>query len=149
MRFSTCSYGVSSAVLRSWCHLMSPVWCRTLYPTDRDGFFACPGAAISTSVESTIQVDRNAQGEFCRLRGSAQDLHRESRGGCRLRLEKMSGFPMAMFAWPARITTGLERSSGRQTQMMSKSPSARASTANTHRRFPLCAPTLFRSLQTA
>lgn len=40
---------------------------RTLYPTDHDRFFAGPGAAVSTSLESTVQFDRNPQGEIVSL----------------------------------------------------------------------------------
>src|SRR5438270_3783507 len=40
---------------------------RTLYPTDHDRFFTGPGAAVSTSLESTIQFERNPQGEIVSL----------------------------------------------------------------------------------
>jgi alpha/beta superfamily hydrolase len=40
---------------------------RTLYPTDHDRFFAGPGAAVSTSLESAIQFERNPQGEIVSL----------------------------------------------------------------------------------
>jgi pimeloyl-ACP methyl ester carboxylesterase len=37
---------------------------RTLYPTDRDRFFAGPGAAISTSIESRVTFQRDAGGKI-------------------------------------------------------------------------------------
>jgi uncharacterized protein len=40
---------------------------RTLYPTDRDRFFAGPGAALSTSIESTIEFHRAASGAIISL----------------------------------------------------------------------------------
>jgi pimeloyl-ACP methyl ester carboxylesterase len=40
---------------------------RTLYPSDRDRFFAGPGAAISSSVESRIDFQRNAAGQIAAL----------------------------------------------------------------------------------
>jgi dienelactone hydrolase len=47
---------------------------RTLYPTDVDGFFAGPGAALSSSVESRVEFQRDARGAIASLawhRGSA------------------------------------------------------------------------------
>src|ERR1700759_200981 len=40
---------------------------RTLYPTDHDRFFTGPGAAVSTSLESTVQFERNPQGKIVSL----------------------------------------------------------------------------------
>jgi hypothetical protein len=40
---------------------------RTLYPTGRDGFFAGPGLAVSTSVESRIAFQRDAAGRITTL----------------------------------------------------------------------------------
>ena len=40
---------------------------RTLYPTDHDRFFTGPGAAVSTSLESTVQFERNSQGAIVSL----------------------------------------------------------------------------------
>ena len=40
---------------------------RVLYPTDRDQFFAGPGAAISTSVESRIDFQRDGAGKIVSL----------------------------------------------------------------------------------
>ena len=40
---------------------------RTLYPTDHDRFFMGPGAAVSTSLESVVQFERNPQGEIVSL----------------------------------------------------------------------------------
>jgi uncharacterized protein len=40
---------------------------RTLYPTDRDQFFAGPGAAISASVESRIDFQRDGTGKIISL----------------------------------------------------------------------------------
>src|SRR5688500_15145372 len=40
---------------------------RTLYPTERDRFFAGPGAAVSTSVESRIEFQRDANGAIASL----------------------------------------------------------------------------------
>src|SRR5438067_10333367 len=40
---------------------------RTLYPTDRDQFFAGPGAAIATSIESRIEFQRGGTGKIISL----------------------------------------------------------------------------------
>jgi len=40
---------------------------RTLYPTDRDQFFAGPGAAVPTSVESRIEFQRDGTGKIASL----------------------------------------------------------------------------------
>jgi pimeloyl-ACP methyl ester carboxylesterase len=40
---------------------------RTLYPTDRDRFFAGPGAAVPTAVESRIEFQRDATGKITSL----------------------------------------------------------------------------------
>ena len=40
---------------------------RTLYPTDRDQFFAGPGAALSTSIESRITFQRDSAGRIVSL----------------------------------------------------------------------------------
>jgi pimeloyl-ACP methyl ester carboxylesterase len=40
---------------------------RTLYPTDRDRFFAGPGAAVSASIESRIEFQRDATGTIASL----------------------------------------------------------------------------------
>ena len=40
---------------------------RTLYPRDHDRFFTGPGAAVSTSLESVVQFERNPQGEIVSL----------------------------------------------------------------------------------
>jgi uncharacterized protein len=40
---------------------------RTLYPTDRDRFFAGPGMALSTSVESRIEFQRDPAGKIVSL----------------------------------------------------------------------------------
>ena len=40
---------------------------RTLYPTDRDHFFAGPGAAVSASIESRIEFQRDAAGKITSL----------------------------------------------------------------------------------
>src|SRR2546427_10396906 len=41
---------------------------RTLYPTDRDRFFAGPGAAVPSSIESRIEFKRDATGKIRSLR---------------------------------------------------------------------------------
>src|ERR687896_105893 len=41
---------------------------RTLYPTDRDRFFAGPGAAVPTAVESRIEFQRDGAGRITSLR---------------------------------------------------------------------------------
>ena len=41
---------------------------RTLYPTERDRFFAGPGAAVPGTVESRIEFERDAAGTIARLR---------------------------------------------------------------------------------
>jgi pimeloyl-ACP methyl ester carboxylesterase len=40
---------------------------RTLYPTDRDQFFAGPGMAVSTSIESRIEFQRDGTGRIASL----------------------------------------------------------------------------------
>src|SRR5437868_4927420 len=40
---------------------------RTLYPTDRDRFFAGPGAAVSTAIESRIDFQRDRSGKISSL----------------------------------------------------------------------------------
>src|ERR1700730_1630681 len=40
---------------------------RTLYPTDRDHFFTGPGVAVSTSIESRIEFQRDATGAIASL----------------------------------------------------------------------------------
>jgi uncharacterized protein len=40
---------------------------RTVYPTDQDRFFAGPGAAVPTSIESRIEFQRNAAGAIASL----------------------------------------------------------------------------------
>src|SRR5947209_6143471 len=40
---------------------------RTLYPTDRDRFFAGPGAAVPTAIESRIEFQRDANGRIASL----------------------------------------------------------------------------------
>src|SRR5712691_9102285 len=40
---------------------------RTLYPTDRDGFFAGPGAALPASVESRVSFQRDTSGAIASL----------------------------------------------------------------------------------
>ena len=40
---------------------------RTLYPTDRDRFFVGPGAAVSTSVESHVEFQRDSTGKVTSL----------------------------------------------------------------------------------
>ncbi len=45
---------------------------RTLYPTERDRFFAGPGAAVPTAVESRIEVQRDARGKIVSLTWSRE-----------------------------------------------------------------------------
>jgi pimeloyl-ACP methyl ester carboxylesterase len=40
---------------------------RALYPTDRDRFFAGPGAAVATSIESRVEFQRDANGKITSL----------------------------------------------------------------------------------
>ena len=40
---------------------------RTLYPTDRDQFFAGPGMAVSTSIESRVEFQRDGTGKITSL----------------------------------------------------------------------------------
>src|SRR5438094_1460101 len=40
---------------------------RTLYPTERDRFFAGPGAAVPTSIESRVEFQRDATGKIASL----------------------------------------------------------------------------------
>jgi len=41
---------------------------RTLYPSEPDKFFAGPGAAVSTAIESRIEFQRDRQGKIASLR---------------------------------------------------------------------------------
>jgi hypothetical protein len=45
---------------------------RTLYPTDRDRFFAGPGAAVPAAIESLIDVQRDAAGTITSLTWSRE-----------------------------------------------------------------------------
>jgi uncharacterized protein len=45
---------------------------RTLYPTDRDRFFAGPGAAVPAAIESLIDVQRDAVGKITSLTWSRE-----------------------------------------------------------------------------
>jgi uncharacterized protein len=45
---------------------------RTLYPTERDRFFAGSGAAVPTAVESRVEVQRDAQGKIVSLTWSRE-----------------------------------------------------------------------------
>ena len=45
---------------------------RTLYPTERDRFFAGPGAAVPTAVESRIEVQRDARDKIVSLTWSRE-----------------------------------------------------------------------------
>ena len=59
---------------------------RTLYPTDRDRFFAGPGMAVSASIESRIEFQRDGTGKIVSL-----TWHREgtaSRTARRVEIEK-------------------------------------------------------------
>ena len=46
---------------------MNPVRVRTLYPVEDDRFFSGPGAAVSTSVESHIEFQRDNMGKIVSL----------------------------------------------------------------------------------
>jgi hypothetical protein len=62
---------------------------RTLYPTDRDQFFAGPGAAVPTSIESRVEFQRDRTGKITSLRwrrGGAL-----ARVGRRVEIEKREG----------------------------------------------------------
>ena len=52
---------------------------RTLYPTERDRFFAGPGAAVPGKVESRIEFDRDAAGQIALLRWRRGDAVRVAR----------------------------------------------------------------------
>jgi pimeloyl-ACP methyl ester carboxylesterase len=58
---------------------------RTLYPTDRDHFFAGPGAALPTSIESRIEFKRDGVGKIRSLEWRRQAF---TRVGQRLEIEK-------------------------------------------------------------
>jgi hypothetical protein len=46
---------------------------RTLYPTDRDSFFAGPGVAVATSIESTVDFERDSDGAVTSLKWVTDD----------------------------------------------------------------------------
>jgi hypothetical protein len=46
---------------------------RTLYPTGRDGFFAGPGVAVSASIESIVDFERDSDGAVSSLRWVTDD----------------------------------------------------------------------------
>jgi hypothetical protein len=54
---------------------------RTLYPTDRDRFFAGPGYAVAASIESRVEFQRDATGKVASLGRDASRtrLHRATR----------------------------------------------------------------------
>jgi hypothetical protein len=59
---------------------------RTLYPTDRDQFFAGPGAAVSASVESRIAFQRDGSGKITSLTWQREGT--PSRIAARVEIEK-------------------------------------------------------------
>jgi uncharacterized protein len=59
---------------------------RTLYPTDRDQFFTGPGIAMSTSIESRIQFQRDVAGKITSLTWQREGA--EARVGRRVELER-------------------------------------------------------------
>ena len=55
---------------------------RTLYPTDRDRFFAGPGVAIPTAIESRVEFQRDGTGKITSLtwrRDGARSTYRAAR----------------------------------------------------------------------
>src|SRR5260370_11202437 len=59
---------------------------RTLYPTDRDRFFAGPGAAVPTSIESRVEFQRDRTGKITSLRWRSNGA--PARVGRRVEIEK-------------------------------------------------------------
>lgn len=59
---------------------------RTLYPTDRDQFFAGPGVAVSTSIESRVDFQRNRSGQIASFTWRREGAH--SRTARRVDAEK-------------------------------------------------------------
>jgi hypothetical protein len=56
---------------------------RTLYPTDRDRFFAGPGAAVSTAIESRIEFQRDGRGQDHLADLAARPCRSTHRATCR------------------------------------------------------------------
>src|SRR6185437_1455579 len=59
---------------------------RTLYPIDDDRFFAGPGAAVPTAIESRIDFQRNGQGKLISLTWRKGDA--SPRAARRVEIEK-------------------------------------------------------------
>ena len=76
---------------------------RALYPTDRDRFFAGPGAAVPTAIESRVEFQRDGdrQDHLADVAARRRAL-RVSRGASRSRNVKTSASRTATFSWPGR-----------------------------------------------
>jgi hypothetical protein len=74
---------------------------RTLYPTDRDRFFAGPGAAIPASIESQIEFQRDGRDRIASLTWRRGVLLHVSRDALRLKRTRMWGSRVATFGWRA------------------------------------------------
>jgi hypothetical protein len=70
---------------------------RVLYPTDRDQFFAGPGAAVPTPLESRIEFQRETTGKITSLRWRREGA--ASRTARRVEIENREdvGFSSATF----------------------------------------------------
>ena len=66
---------------------------RTLYPTDRDQFFAGPGMAVSSSIESRIEFQRDAAGKIISLEWQREGAAR--RTARRVEVEKRENVEFA------------------------------------------------------
>ena len=71
---------------------------RTLYPTDRDQFFAGPGMAVSASIESRIEFQRDGTGKITSLTWQREVPVRVPRGVSRSRNAKTSASRAATFS---------------------------------------------------
>ena len=76
---------------------------RTLYSTDSDRFFTGPGAALSSSIESRVEFQRDARGAR-RIADLAREAtrRRERRAASRSSGGKMSASRTVTFGWPVR-----------------------------------------------
>ena len=71
---------------------------RALYPTDRDRFFAGPGMAVSASIESRIEFQRDGTGKIASLTWQRDGVARVPRGASRSRNVKTSASRVAAFS---------------------------------------------------
>ena len=76
---------------------------RTLYPTDRDQFFAGPGIAVATSIESRIEFQRDGNGKIISLTWRRDGGAPRTARRVEIENAKTSASRMATFSWPGTL----------------------------------------------